>query len=154
MPYTDIKTYQQNFIFELNDISTAKQYFRPLTKTKPTNKFRIVCSNVGHYSFIPSEYTTYSWWLAECPLLSGFSTTGVNSNILLATENQMISNILDPTKTRHNDLQIVKTPFIVDDIKSDQFVISVTDMSDPFVLGTHDLLKAYITFEITEIERD
>lgn len=153
MPYTDIKTYQQNFIFELEDTATDKQYFRALTKTKPTNKWRIVCTNVGHYSFLPNELVAHSWWISNCPMLSGFSTTGTNNNILLATENVMVNNILDPT-FRHNDLQIVKTAFIVDEIKNDPFTISATLMEDPFNLGNHDLLKAYITFEITEIERD
>jgi len=153
MPYTDIKTFQQNFVIEFNDNPTSLQYFRALTKTKPTNKWRIVCTNVGHYSILGDETVTHSWWLSNCPMLSGFSTTGENSNILLATENLMASNILDPT-FRHNDLQIVKTAFIVDEIKNDPFTISATLMETPFDLGNHDLLKAYITFEITEIERD
>lgn len=158
MPYTEVKTYQQNFIVDESQISNTF-YFRPLAKKKPTNKWKIACSSITIASITTTEYEGHCVWIANCPLLTGYGYTdndGVaNNNILLGSETYSIRvDALSNTVTTFNDLKLTGTTFIVDDIKRDPFTILNSYTSDPFGLTEPILAKLFVTFDITEIERD
>lgn len=166
MPYTEIKTYQQNFLKDETQISSSFN-FKPLTKTKLTNKWKIRCSHITIGSLTTDVFEGHCVWLSNCPLLSGFGFTEeqfianptlTSNNILLGSENVTIKvQGVAPNETIHTnqtDFTTTGTTFIVDEIKQDPFTILLSYIGSPFTLDLPISAIIFITFDITEIERD
>ena len=155
--YTPVKTYQQNFVGE-NSTADDLFYFKPLTKTKETNKWKIVCTNII-IETIGAEFYPKTVLMKNCPMLSGFGNTIDNSTsiddnrILLGGESVSYTVAGDPlavTGTSVKDIVLPKTEFIVKEIKQDPFAISIETFGETG--QTYGGCLSWITFEITELE--
>ena len=154
MSYQEVKIYQQNFFTEAGGQGTYQKFhFKPLTKRKPTNKWKISCVNIAFYNNVVDDLIPHCIWMRNCPLLTGFgnATDGVTStnDILLGT---MSVAIKTTGSTEMSESAVLRTSFIVDDIKQDPFDLLWTHLTDPFNLDALETASFMASFEITELE--
>ena len=150
----DVKIFQQNFFFE-GEGTTKQFYFKPLTKAKETNKWKLKCVNISFYSSSTNDHIPVCVWLANCPMLSGFGNvtrdTDTGNNILLGVlQASNLDSKGSSAQTAHTT--VVDTSFIVNEIKQDPFDLRWTFMTDPFNLDNTDTGYLSASFQITEME--
>lgn len=154
MSYNEVKLYQQNFFTEAGGSGTYQKFsFKPLTKQRPTNKWRITCVNIAYYTSTTADLIPHCIWLRNCPLLTGFGNTtdGTTStnDILLGA---MSATVKNTGATEISESGIVKTSFIVDEIKQDPFELFWTHLTDPFNLEVSETGVFMASFEIAELQ--
>ena len=152
MSYTELKKYQQNFISD--GAGTKFSFnFKPLTKTKPSNKWKITCVNIAYYTSDVEDIIPHAIWIGNCPLLTGFgnttNNTTSNNNILLGTLSA-VSKLTGSTEV--GESAVLATSFIVPEIKQDPFELYWTHLTDPFNLDPTETAIILASFEITELE--